>query len=34
MSTYTEMFRGWPGEALEFYEGLEAQNSKAVPDRP
>ncbi len=23
------MFRGWPAEALEFYEGLEADNSKA-----
>lgn len=22
-------FRGWPSEALEFYEGLEADNSKA-----
>ena len=22
-------FRGWPVEALEFYEGLEADNSKA-----
>jgi uncharacterized protein (TIGR02453 family) len=22
-------FRGWPAEALEFYEGLEADNSKA-----
>src|ERR1051325_11884594 len=21
-------FRGWPAEALEFYEGLEADNSK------
>lgn len=21
-------FRGWPGEAIEFYEGLEADNSK------
>ena len=21
-------FRGWPSEALEFYEGLEADNSK------
>lgn len=24
MSTDTKMFRGWPAEALEFYEGLEA----------
>jgi hypothetical protein len=24
------MFRGWPAEALEFYEGLEANNSKAL----
>ena len=23
------MFRGWPAEALEFYEGLEADNTKA-----
>ena len=23
------MFRGWPAEAIEFYEGLEADNSKA-----
>lgn len=23
------VFRGWPAEALEFYEGLEADNSKA-----
>src|SRR5215467_6360264 len=22
-------FRGWPAEALEFYEGLQADNSKA-----
>jgi hypothetical protein len=22
-------FRGWPAEALEFFEGLEADNSKA-----
>ena len=22
-------FRGWPVEAIEFYEGLEADNSKA-----
>src|SRR6187397_607378 len=22
-------FRGWPAEAIEFYEGLEADNSKA-----
>jgi len=22
-------FEGWPEEALEFYEGLEADNSKA-----
>jgi hypothetical protein len=29
MSTDTEMFRGWPAEALDFYEGLEADNSKA-----
>jgi uncharacterized protein (DUF2461 family) len=29
MSTDTRMFRGWPAEALEFYEGLEADNSKA-----
>ena len=29
MSTDTKMFRGWPAEALEFYEGLEADNSKA-----
>jgi uncharacterized protein (DUF2461 family) len=29
MSTDTKMFRGWPAEALEFYEGLEAGNSKA-----
>ena len=21
-------FRGWPAEALEFFEGLEADNSK------
>lgn len=26
MSTDTKMFRGWPAEALEFYEGLEADN--------
>jgi uncharacterized protein (DUF2461 family) len=33
-------FKGWPAEALEFYEGLEADNSrsywaanKAVYDR-
>lgn len=29
MSTDRKMFRGWPAEALEFYEGLEADNSKA-----
>lgn len=29
MSTDTKTFRGWPAEALEFYEGLEADNSKA-----
>jgi hypothetical protein len=29
MSTDTKMFRGWPAEALDFYEGLEADNSKA-----
>ena len=29
MSTDTKMFRGWPAEALEFYERLEADNSKA-----
>jgi uncharacterized protein (DUF2461 family) len=29
MSTDTKMFRGWPAEALEFCEGLEADNSKA-----
>lgn len=29
MSTDTKMFRGWPAEALEFYEGLGADNSKA-----
>ena len=29
MSTDTKMFRGWPAEALEFYKGLEADNSKA-----
>jgi hypothetical protein len=29
MSTDTRMFRGWPAEALEFHEGLEADNSKA-----
>ena len=23
------VFNGWPAEALEFYEGLEADNSKA-----
>jgi uncharacterized protein (TIGR02453 family) len=23
------MFRGWPAEAIEFYEGLEADNSKS-----
>ena len=28
MSTDTRMFRGWPAEALEFYERLEADNSK------
>jgi uncharacterized protein (DUF2461 family) len=28
MSTDTKMFRGWPAEALEFYEDLEADNSK------
>ena len=22
-------FKGWPAEALEFFEGLEADNSKA-----
>ena len=22
-------FRGWPAEALEFFEGLEADNSKS-----
>ena len=22
-------FRGWPAEALEFFEGLEADNTKA-----
>ena len=22
-------FRGWPAEALDFYEGLEADNSKS-----
>jgi uncharacterized protein (DUF2461 family) len=27
MSTKTKMFRNWPAEALEFYEGLEADNS-------
>jgi uncharacterized protein (DUF2461 family) len=26
-------FRGWPGEALEFFEGLEAENSKAYWQR-
>ncbi len=29
MSTDAKMFRGWPAEALEFYERLEAGNSKA-----
>ena len=29
MNTDTKMFRGWPADALEFYEGLEAGNSKA-----
>ena len=29
MSTDTKMFRGWSAEALEFYEGLEADNSRA-----
>jgi uncharacterized protein (DUF2461 family) len=29
MSTDTKMFCGWPAEALEFCEGLEADNSKA-----
>ena len=28
MSTDTRVFRGWPAEALEFYERLEADNSK------
>ena len=28
MSTKTKMFRGGPAEAQEFYEGLEADNSK------
>ena len=29
LSTFTAMaFKGWPAEALEFYEGLEADNSK------
>lgn len=27
------MFRGWPVEAIEFYEGLEADNSKAYWQR-
>src|SRR5438132_24143 len=26
-------FRGWPAEALEFFEGLEADNSKAYWQR-
>jgi hypothetical protein len=29
MSADAKMFRGWPAEALEFCEGLEAGNSKA-----
>lgn len=28
-----EAFRGWRVEALEFYEGLEAENSKAYWQR-
>ena len=28
MAVRDEAFRGWPAEALEFYEGLEADNSK------
>jgi uncharacterized protein (TIGR02453 family) len=27
------VFRGWPAEALEFYEGLEAENSKTYWQR-
>ena len=26
-------FRGWPAEALEFFEGLEADNSKSYWQR-
>jgi hypothetical protein len=29
MSADSKVFRGWPAEALEFCEGLEAGNSKA-----
>lgn len=28
MAVRDEAFRGWPAEALQFYEGLEADNSK------
>ena len=29
LSTFTAMaFKGWPAEALEFYEGLEVDNSR------
>lgn len=28
MALRDEAFRGWPAEALEFHEGLEADNSK------
>src|SRR5271154_1030364 len=28
MAVHDKAFRGWPAEALEFYEGLEADNSK------
>ena len=28
MAVHDKAFRGWPAEALQFYEGLEADNSK------
>jgi hypothetical protein len=28
MALHDKAFRGWPAEALQFYEGLEADNSR------
>jgi uncharacterized protein (DUF2461 family) len=33
MEVATMTFRGWPDEALEFFEGLEADNSKVYWQR-